>query len=259
MSIATGEVVRLMHARDWAGALQRIDRALSIDAQDKRFLVYRAQCLMALGRRPEAFAAAQSAERYAAADGALSDAAGTLYSAGGDQERALAAYDRAVALEPLNPRFLYNRASVRRFLGLLAGAEEDYDRVIALQPTDFEAYKNRTDLRTQTAERNHIKELESLASLPIADWRGEVQIHYALAKEYEDLGDYAKSFEHLARGAAKRREHLRYDIALDEATVEWIIEAYPAAAMGSAADTTADAPELCESALRTPWRPRRYS
>ena len=242
MSIATGEVVRLMHSRDWAGALQRIDRALAIDAQDKRFLMHRAQCLMALGRRAEAFAAAESAERFAAADGALSDAIGTLYSAGNDQERALAAYDRAVALEPLNPRFLYNRASVRRFLGLLAGAEEDYDRVIALQPTDFEAYKNRTDLRTQTAARNHVMELEVLASHPIADWRGEVQIHYALAKEYEDLGDYAKSFDHLNRGAAKRREHLRYDIALDEATVQWIIDAYPAAAMGGTAHVTADAP-----------------
>jgi tetratricopeptide (TPR) repeat protein len=230
LNSAAGEVVRLMQARDWAGALQRIDRALAIDAQDRRFLMHRAQCLMALGRRCDAFAAAESAERSDAADGALSDAAGTLYSAGNDQNRALAAYDRAVALEPQNPRFLYNRATVRRFLGLLAGAEDDYDRVIALQPTDLEAYKNRTDLRTQTAERNHVKELEAVASRPIAEWRGEVQIRYALAKEYEDLGDYSTSFEHLTRGAAKRHEHLRYDIANDEATVQWIIDAYPGAA-----------------------------
>lgn len=244
MSVATGEVVRLMQARDWAGALQRIDRALAIDAQDRRFLMHRAQCLMALGRRAEAFAAAESAQRFAAADGAVSDAIGTLYSAGNDQKRALAAYDRAVALQPRNPRFLYNRASARRFLGLFAGAEEDYDRVIALQPTDFEAYKNRTDLRTQTAERNHIKELEAVDSHPIADWRGEVQIHYALAKEYEDLCDYSKSFEHLSRGAAKRREHMRYDIAIDEATVQWIIDAFPGAdAVGGIADDRAGAPD----------------
>jgi tetratricopeptide (TPR) repeat protein len=242
LNIVIGEVARLMHARDWVGALQRIDRALAIDARDSRFLLHRAQCLMALGRRADAFAAAELAERFTAGDGALSDAIGTLYSAGNDQKRALAAYDRAVALEPLNPRFLYNRASVRRFLGLLAGAEQDYDRVIALQPADFEAYKNRTDLRTQTAERNHVKELEALASHPIADWRGEVQVRYAMAKEYEDLGDYAKSFEHLVRGAAKRREHLRYDIAVDEATVEWIIDAYPGAPARATAGTPTGAP-----------------
>src|ERR1700722_20766467 len=183
-----------MHARDGAGALELIDRALAVDAGDPRFLMHRAQCLLALGRRADAFAAAAAAERRAVADAAIFDAAGTLYSYANDQQRALTAYDRAVALEPRNPQFLYNRATGRRYLGHLEGAEHDCDAVIAIRPTDFEAYKNRTDLRTQTADRNHITELETVASRPIADWRGEVQIRYALAKEYEDLGQYSKSF-----------------------------------------------------------------
>src|ERR1700722_20068622 len=93
------DVLRLMQSRDWAGALARIDRALAADARDPRILIYRAQCFMALGRRPEAFAAAQAAEEAAEqdapADPAIWDAAGTLYSYGSDQKRALAAYDRA--------------------------------------------------------------------------------------------------------------------------------------------------------------------
>ena len=230
MTLPAGEVMRLMQARDWAGALDRIDRALIVDAQDPRFLMQRAQCLMALGRKAEAFASAALAERCAATDPAVLDAAGTLYSNGNDHRRALPAYDRAVALAPRNPHFLYNRATVRRFLGLLAEAEDDYDRVIALRPMDFEAYKNRTDLRTQTAERNHVRELEAIASRSMADWSGEVQIRYALAKEYEDLSDYAKSFEQLARGANTRRKHLKYDIATDVATVQWIMDAFPGAA-----------------------------
>jgi tetratricopeptide (TPR) repeat protein len=244
MSAGTGstthghrDVLRLMQSKDWPGALARIDRALAADARNPQFLMYRAQCLMALGRRPDAFAAVQAAERCAAADPAIWDAAGTLYSYGNDQKRALAAYDRAVALAARNPQFLYNRATVRRFLGFLSESEADYDRVIALNPTDFEAYKNRTDLRTQTAERNHIADLETLISHPIADWRGEVQVRYALAKEHEDLGDYTKSFEHLRRGAKQRHDHLRYDIANDVATVQWIIDAFPG---GSAAVSQED-------------------
>jgi tetratricopeptide (TPR) repeat protein len=244
MSAGTGstthghrDVLRLMQSKDWPGALARIDRALAADARNPQFLMYRAQCLMALGRRPDAFAAVQAAERCAAADPAIWDAAGTLYSYGNDQKRALAAYDRAVALAARNPQFLYNRATVRRFLGFLSESEADYDRVIALNPTDFEAYKNRTDLRTQTAERNHIADLETLISHPIADWRGEVQVRYALAKEHEDLGNYTKSFEHLRRGAKQRHDHLRYDIANDVATVQWIIDAFPG---GSAAVSQED-------------------
>jgi tetratricopeptide (TPR) repeat protein len=228
-----------MQARDWAGALERIDRALAQGASDPRLLMQRAQSLMALGRRPDAFAAAAAAERSAANDPGILDSAGTLYSFGNDQQRALAAYDRAVALSPRNPQFLYNRATVRRFLGALGDAEEDYDKVIALKPTDFEAYNNRSNLRIQTAEHNHIRELETVLSRPIADWQGEVQVRYALAKEYEDLGEYAKSFEQLTRGASKRREHQRYDIATDVATAQWVIDAYPAASAAPAAAAAA--------------------
>ena len=137
------------------------------------------------------------------------------------------AYDRAVALAPQSSQFIFNRASVRRFIGDMEGAETDYDRVIARTPSDYEAYKNRAELREQTAARNHVAQLEALAARNFPDWRGEVQIRYALAKEYEDLGEYTKSFEHLRRGARKRREHLKYDVARDVATVDWIMSAFP--------------------------------
>jgi hypothetical protein len=141
----------------------------------------------------------------------------------------LAAYDRAVTLAPNNPHFIFNRATVYRFLGQLAEAEADYDRVIALKPADYEAYKNRSELRTQSVDANHIGELEALMARGISDWRGDVQVRYALAKEYEDIGDYQKSFQYLRQGAKRRREHMRYDVAADVATVEWIMEAFPGA------------------------------
>jgi tetratricopeptide (TPR) repeat protein len=223
------EVVRLMRAKDWPGALGCIDYALSIEPHDARLQIHRAQCLLALGRLPDACAAAAAAQLKAPPDPALFDAIGSLFSHASDQQRALAAYDRAVTLAPNNPHFIFNRATVYRFLGQLAEAEADYDRAIALKPADYEAYKNRSELRTQSVDANHIGELEALIARGIADWRGDVQVRYALAKEYEDIGDYAKSFQHLRQGAKKRREHMRYDVAADVATVEWIIEAFPAA------------------------------
>ena len=211
-----------------AEALPEVERALRIEPANPIFLLYRAQCLIALGRLTRACEAAAAAQRVAGADAALWDAIGTVYSRGNDQQRALAAYDRAVALAPGNAQLLFNRATVRRFLGALAQAEADYDRVIALKPADYEAYKNRSDLRTQSADSNHIAELERLAAQSELDWRAAVQLHYALAKEYEDLGDYQRSFERLQRGARLRREHLRYDIAADLATVDWIVQTFPA-------------------------------
>jgi hypothetical protein len=224
-----------------AEALPEIERALRIEPANAAFLLYRAQCLLGLGQLARACEAAAAAQRQAPADPVLWDAIGTVYSRGNDQQRALAAYERAVALAPDKAQFLFNRAAVRRFLGSLTEAEADYDRVIALDPTDFEAYKNRSQLRTQSAERNHVAELEALLART-ADWRAAVQLHYALAKEYEDLGEHQRSFEQLQRGAGMRRAHLQYDIAADVATVDWIIQAFPGTTERSARQACAEAP-----------------
>ncbi len=159
-----------------------------------------------------------------------------------DHRGALAAYDRAVMIAPQEPHFIYNRASVRRFLGDLEGAEADYDRVIALRPLDYEAYLNRSELRVQTASRNHVTEMEVLAAGKVTDWRDEVQIRFALAKEYEDLGEYDRCFEQLQRGANMRRAHMKYDVAIDTATVDWIISAFPSIPFDPARQTSCESP-----------------
>jgi hypothetical protein len=74
------------------------------------------------------------------------------------------------------------------------------------------------------------------------DWRAAVQIHYALAKEYEDLGDYPRSFQHLQHGARIRRAHMQYDVERDLATVDWIIESFPVAPSEAMADPGKVAP-----------------
>ena len=221
------EIIKLMRSGAWAEALQRIDSVLARQPLEPRYLIYRAQCLMALRRRTDAFAAAAAAEVRAPADAFIRDAAGTLFSYGNEHARALASYDAALAQDADNAQYRYNRATVRRFLGDLEGAEQDYDRVIAARPVDYEAYKNRSELRTQTTQGNHIAELQALLARPIADWRGEVQVRYALAKEYEDVGAYPESFDMLSQAAGRQRQHMRYDVATDVATVQWIMDAYP--------------------------------
>ena len=208
-------------------ALVAVERAVALEPERASFAVQHAQILLTLGRRREALAAARLAERAANLDASAWNAIGTLRSFALDQAGALAAYERAVAMAPEDPQLLHNRAVVRRFLGDLEGVEADYDRVIERRPGDFEAYFNRSELRVQTRSRNHIAQLEKALSTACAEWRGEVQIRFALAKEYEDLGDYARSFEALIAGSKLRRAHLEYDVASDVATAQWIIDAFP--------------------------------
>ena len=215
-----------MQAGQWRNALTQIDARLALEPQNAALLLQRAQCLMGLGLRAEALAAARAAERSAPTDAALRDAVGTLYSFVNDHASALLSFDAALKQQPNHPQYLYNRATVRRSVGDLEGAERDYDAAIELSPTDFEAIKNRSDLRVQTLERNHIAQLQQLTDRIAGDWRGEVQLRYSLAKELEDLAQYPQSFAQLSQAAKVRRAHMRYDAAMDLHTVQWIMQAF---------------------------------
>jgi tetratricopeptide (TPR) repeat protein len=198
-------------------------RAEVTAALDRRDL---AAAREALARLRDLYAGAQGpAHAMAAAYAELGD----FSSVADDYSSALAAYDQAIALAPARARYWFNRAAVRRFLGELELAERDYDTALKLEPTDGEAWLNRSDLRVQSPERNHLPQLESALASGPADWRYRVPLRYALAKEYEDVGDYARSWQHLHAAAQLRRQHLQYDPQLDLDTVQWLIEALPAA------------------------------
>jgi tetratricopeptide (TPR) repeat protein len=178
----------------------------------------------------ETIEAARNAARQAGDFALLGEFLGRLER----YEEACAAYDRALAIDGDNPRYLFNRATVRRFVGRIDDAERDYDRVIAIDPADVEAWGNRSELRTQTPDRNHLEELLKRLRAGFAAPIAEVPIRYALAKEYEDLGRYAESWAHLAAGAAIRRRHLTYDVRHDVQTVSWIIQSFPTAPVAAA-------------------------
>jgi len=212
-----------------ASATEKIQRALTNSPGDPRYLLQYARCLASQRRVSESIAAARAAQSSAARDPQLLDAIGSFYNSVGEHRGASEAYSQAIRLDPSRALYWFNRATVRRFLGQIDEAEEDYDRAIALRPDDYEAYSNRSELRPQTQQRNHVAALEQLVARGIPDWRGEVQLRFALAKEHEDLEQYAQAWAHLEKGARLRRDHLQYNIRHDVDTVDWIIQAFPSA------------------------------
>jgi imidazolonepropionase len=152
------------HPRFAAGWVAASQIALRTRLHSPRQRLASRQCrrsavqILALHRREEALCGA-------AARPAAWGAIGTMRSFANDQARRTRGLRSRLGARPARIRICcINRASVRRFLGDLAGAEADYDRVIALKPADYEAYVNRSELRAQTPARNHVAELESLAA-----------------------------------------------------------------------------------------------
>ncbi|WP_193162482.1 tetratricopeptide repeat-containing sulfotransferase family protein [Microbulbifer hainanensis] len=134
-----------------------------------------------------------------------------LYSLCDAHRESLRLYESALTLQPENDQLLFNCAAANRAMGDMQRAEQLYDRLLALNPDDFEAFKNRSDLRRQTAEQNHIAELERCITRDGIPAAGASQLHFALAKEYEDLGQFEQSLSALNTACKLRRSLITYD------------------------------------------------
>lgn len=162
----------------------------------------------------------------AEADTNLGQQVAALYSQIGCHDKAYNLYLSARALDPADLSLAYNAATAAIAVGRLSEAEKWLDEVIEGKPDDYDAYYNRSTLKKQIGDHNNIAEMEQLLKAEIPDLKGAVQLFYALAKEYEDLGQYDTSFQHLTRGANLRASMLKYRVDDDVATIQMIREAF---------------------------------
>jgi len=136
--------------------------------------------------------------------------------------QALLCHEKAMALRPDNPAYVYNVAASCIAMGQMQRAEELFNRVIYLKPDDYDAWQNRSTLRKQTAENNHVEQLKYVKRQMRTADKGEVPVCYALAKELEDLERYEEAFAYLQEGSYKRKQMMSYDVAGDEAVMQKI-------------------------------------
>ena len=211
---------------DGAKAKLMIDKALVQSPDIAQFIFQKALALDLLGQVSDAVAVALSAIEKSRNDPELLSEIGSFLSYCEVHDQAEVILRRAVNLKPDEPRFLYNLASVLRFVGNIEETEVLYDKAIKLAPHDYEAYYNRTELRQQTSEKNHIKELEYHLANKAKSWQDKMLLNYSLAKEFEDVGLYELSISHLSKGSYIRRKNMDYSVKGDLETIDKIIKVF---------------------------------
>jgi tetratricopeptide (TPR) repeat protein len=131
-------------------------------------------------------------------------------------DEAVAAYREAIALRPGYSEAYNNLGLALKELGHLPQARRATEQAIRLAPRQAAYFRNLGDLRRFVAGEAHLTAMEELAqdaaSLPVQD---QINLHFALAKAYEDLGQCENSFRQLLAGNALKRRQIAYD----EATV----------------------------------------
>lgn len=146
----------------------------------------------------------------------------------GQHQAAERASRAAVAAAPQSAGAAYALASALVATGDIDEAERLYGRVIAAAPADWDAWANRSTLRTATPDRNNVAALKGALGRAQSSPQARVTLGYALAKELEDLGEYAAAFAHLSDAASVRRAGMRYDVKTDVATIGAITATFSA-------------------------------
>jgi tetratricopeptide (TPR) repeat protein len=208
-------------------ALALVEERLSSDPVNTQCLIQKAECLFALGQRQRALETADAAVSSAVDIPEALDAIGTFLAFAHDHARALQVYDRAVAIAPTDHSIISKRAVIHQFLGQFDLAARDFEKALSLSPTDPESLKGLAELRRQSADGNLVATMEAALAAAPADSKDAATLHLGLAKTHEDLGEYARSWQHLAAANKLERARLKYIPAQDRATIESIIAGFP--------------------------------
>ena len=211
---------------------QRFEEAISCAEQAALVAPDRPECLLEYGlhlvgsgRRRDALAVAKRLESVNLPTAELNTARGTLLTYCDEPLRALVSFEAALQQSPNSGECLFNRASAQRMIGDLLGAERTLDRVICLNPRHGAAHLMRSGLRVQTETRNHLSELR-VAVRQGGGVENGIALHFALAKELEDLSRFDEAFSALEVGCRLQRKRMQYDVSQDIAVIDQIIRVH---------------------------------
>jgi tetratricopeptide (TPR) repeat protein len=202
------------------------DRAVALMPQDPIAHILRAKCLFVSGEAKQALVAAETASECVGDAPAALDALGAMFGLLGLHATAKQFLLRAVAARPDVAQYLFNLAATERMTGALDEAESHCDAAIAVDRRYGLAYYLRSDLRIQSADRNHVGEMESLVGEGKLPWMSEVLLRFALGKEHEDLEAHGRAFEHVAAGCDLQHRSTTHDHAAAIAEIDRIIRSH---------------------------------
>jgi Flp pilus assembly protein TadD len=205
-----GEVLRCLGRLD--DAEKALRQAIALRPQFADAFSNLGNMLREQGKLDEAEAACRKAIALNPGHAAAHSNLGTVLV---NQDRLIEAeaqFRRAVVLKPNYAEAHNNLGVISKDLGRLADARTALEQAIQFAPRNALYFLNLADVRQFGAADPYLAAMEELAlgaaSLPV---KQQIELHFALAKAYADVGRGADSFRQLLAGNALKRQQIPYD------------------------------------------------
>lgn len=218
-------------------ALGHISQAVELESEEPALLFRKAQVEALLRQGLQAQETARTAAELDEKNLPAQMEAARIYSESGNHSGAEVFLQKAFDAAPANPNVLFEMAKVQFYQGKMKAAEQSIAQFIDLDiAAKGPLLLLRSRLQKQTRDSNHVDALRLYLSEEHPD-NDSVNGYFALAKELEDLGEFAQSFEALKSGAEVQRQQLNYDLATELTNMRGIAATFQADAFTNMTDS----------------------
>ncbi|MBV8651067.1 MAG: sulfotransferase, partial [Alphaproteobacteria bacterium] len=136
---------------------------------------------------------------------------------------------QAIALDPSNTELHRALGVALRPLGRFAEAIACFEQALALDPWNTAAALGLVQSKKLTlAERDFVEQLEAALRIDGATDRDRINLHFALGKAFDDLGEDAAAISHVDEGNRLMRQSISFDHAAHKALIDRTIAAFTA-------------------------------
>ena len=212
-------------------ALESFEMAIQLKPDYAEAYNNRGNELKKLGQPDEALGSYEKAIRLRPDYAEAYNNHGNAHKDLGQLDQALESYEKAIRFRPDYAEAYSNRGVALKETGQLELALENFEIAIQLKPDYAEAHRNLSTIKKFKPDDPQIVVMESLYTEANLNKSNRIQLSFSLAKAYEDLGDYDKSFNYLVEGNCLRKKELNYNIDNDRRLIAKVREIFSAGSL----------------------------
>lgn len=197
-------------------AVKKFKRSVELDPKNTKYLINLGVAYKACGRVEQAEECFDTSMKIAPNfyEGYFNK--GGLLLENGNPAAAVEYYKTAIKLKPNYERAHNNLGSAYKSLYKKSEAINSFERAISINPNYATAHRLLSTLIKYNPTSKHFQALKNINSDPSLQSNNASQIKFALAKAYEDIGNFDEAFSLYDEANRLRRQYLSYDPLIDK-------------------------------------------